>query len=219
MELDKGRLVAYIQDLNDKGSELQKIFVLQRAEGGSPPSVVVANEGQVTADSNGLQWLTLKDGSRYEGHFTGKQFQVSEFREYSLVIRQQEMERSNRKAAAKPTLALLGTQDNQLMAELQWRLSLPLSILVLTFLVVPMARVNPRQGRYAKLLPAILLYLSYFLLLSAARSAIDSGRLPHWPGMFLVPLIYLLLIGVPLNLQGTSWWNGVKGQLFKRKSA
>jgi hypothetical protein len=125
---------------------LQKIFVLQRAEGGSPPSVVVANEGQVTADSNGLQWLTLKDGSRYEGHFTGKQFQVSEFREYSLVIRQQEMERSNRKAAAKPTLALLGTQDNQLMAELQWRLSLPLSILVLTFLVVPMARVNPRQG-------------------------------------------------------------------------
>ena len=61
-----------------------------------------------------------------------------------------------------------------------------LSILVLTFLVVPMARVNPRQGRYT-LLPAILLYLSYFLLLSAARSAIDSGRLPHWPGMFLVP--------------------------------
>ena len=116
-------------------------------------------------------------------------------------------------------MALLGTQDNQLMAELQWRLSLPLSILVLTFLVVPMARVNPRQGRYAKLLPAILLYLSYFLLLSAARSAIDSGRLPHWPGMFLVPLVYLLLIGLPLNLQGTSWWNGMKGHFFRRKSA
>ncbi|WP_349919789.1 LPS export ABC transporter permease LptF [Aeromonas veronii] len=219
MELDKGRLVAYIQDLNDKGSELQKIFVLQRAEGTSPPSVVVASEGHVTADSNGLQWLTLIDGSRYEGQFTGKKFQVSEFSEYSLVIRQQEMERSNRKAAAKPTMALLGTQDNQLMAELQWRLSLPLSILVLTFLVVPLARVNPRQGRYAKLLPAILLYLSYFLLLSAARSAIDSGRLPHWPGMFLVPLAYLLLIGLPLNLQGTSWWNGVKGHFFKGKSA
>ena len=73
--------------------------------------------------------------------------------------------------------------------------------------------------RYAKLLPAIVLYLSYFLLLSAARSAIDSGRLPHWPGMFLVPLVYLLLIGVPLNLQGTSWWNGVKGHFFKGKSA
>ncbi|MNF73225.1 Lipopolysaccharide export system permease protein LptF [compost metagenome] len=129
------------------------------------------------------------------------------------------MERSNRKAAAKPTLELLGTQDSQLMAELQWRLSLPLSILVLTFLVVPLARVNPRQGRYAKLLPAILLYLSYFLLLSAARSAIDSGRLPHWPGMFLVPLVYLLLIGLPLNLQGTSWWNGVKSHFVKGKSA
>ncbi|GAA0431321.1 putative ABC transporter permease protein [Aeromonas salmonicida subsp. masoucida NBRC 13784] len=219
MELDKGRLVAYIQELSDKASLLQKIFVLQRSHDGKPPSVVVATEGVVTLDSNGLQWLTLKDGSRYEGHFSTRQFQISEFDEYSLVIRQQEMERSNRKAAARPTVDLLGTQDNGMMAELQWRISLPLSILVLTFLVVPLARVNPRQGRYAKLLPAILLYLSYFLLLSAARSAIDSGRLPHWPGMFLVPLVYLLLIGLPLNLQGTSWWNGVKGRYFNRKSA
>ena len=37
--------------------------------------------------------------------------------------------------------------------------------------------------------------------------------------MFLVPLGYLLFIGLPLNLQGTSWWNGVKGRYFNRKSA
>ena len=75
-----------------------------------------------------------------------------------------------------------------------------------------MARVNPRQGRYAKLPPAILLYLSYFLLLSAARSAIDSGRLPPLardvpgaPGLSA-------LIGLPLSQPaGTSWWNGSKG--------
>jgi lipopolysaccharide export system permease protein len=36
--------------------------------------------------------------------------------------------------------------------------------------------------------------------------------------MFLVPLVYLLFIGVPLNLQGPSWWNGVKSQYFIRKS-
>ena len=113
------------------------IFVLQRAEGNNPPSVVVATEGVVTVDENGLQWLTLMDGSRYEGNFSGKQFQISDFREYGLVIRQQEMERSNRKAAAKPTMELFGTQDNAMMAELQWRLSLPLSIPVLTLLVVP----------------------------------------------------------------------------------
>ena len=53
----------------------------------------------------------------------------------------------------------------------------------------------------------------------AEREAIDSGRLPYWPGMFLVPLGYLLFIGLPLNVQGTSWWNGVKGRYFNRKSA
>ena len=74
------------------------------------------------------------------------------------------------------------------------------------------------SGRYAKLLPAILLYLSYFLLLSAARSAIDSGRLPHWPGMFLVPLVYLLLIGLPLNLQAPAGGTGSKAIVQEKVS-
>ncbi|MGL5949776.1 MAG: LPS export ABC transporter permease LptF [Aeromonas sp.] len=217
LELDRGRLVAYIQDLSDSGSGLNKIFLLQRSKGGKAPSVVVASQGKVTVDDKGLQWLTLLDGARHEGHFGQKQFQISRFGEYSVIIRQQEVEQAKRKSAAKPTRELFGTTDNSLMAELQWRLSLPISILVLCYLVVPLARVNPRQGRYAKLLPAILLYLSYFLLLSAARSAIDSGRLPHWPGMFLVPLAYLLLIGLPLNLQGTPWWNGIKGRYQARQ--
>jgi lipopolysaccharide export system permease protein len=148
--------------------------------------VVVANEGQVTADSNGLQWLTLKDGSRYEGHFTGKQFQVSEFREYSLVIRQQEMERSNRKAAAKPTLALLGTQDNQLMANCSGACRCPSASGALTFWWCRWRGSIPvRALRQAAAGHPALSFL--FLLLSAARSAIDSGRLPHWPGMFWCP--------------------------------
>ncbi|MDO2948382.1 LPS export ABC transporter permease LptF [Aeromonas simiae] len=219
MVLDKGRTIAYIQDLDNRGTQLHRVFVVQRAEGKVPPSLVVADEGEVTMDKEGLQWLTLKNGQRFEGHFAGKEFRISEFARYGVVIQQRDLEQSNRKSTAKPTTELLHADiDDELMAELQWRISLPLSILVLTFLVVPLARVNPRQGRYAKLLPAILLYLSYFLLLSAGRSAIASGALPHWPGMFLIPLGYLLFIGLPLNLQGTAWWNQHKAKWLKSKA-
>ncbi|MBZ6068123.1 LPS export ABC transporter permease LptF [Aeromonas schubertii] len=220
LELDKGRSVAYIQELNGRGTELGKVFLLQHGEGSTPPSLVVADTGEITIDKEGLQWLTLKDGTRYEGNFSGKAFRISDFGSYGVVIRQRDLETSQRKSSAKSTDELLrGDLDNELMAELQWRLSLPLSIPVLTFLVVPLARVNPRQGRYAKLLPSILLYLSYFLLLSAGRSAIASGSLPHWPGMFLIPLAYLLFIGLPLNLQGTAWWNRTKVTWLQRAKA
>lgn len=60
-----------------------------------------------------------------------------------------------------------------------------------------------QAGRYAKLLPAILLYLSYFLLLSAGKSALERGQLPVWPGLYLVPLFYLLFFALPLSLSET----------------
>ncbi|MDX1267880.1 MAG: LptF/LptG family permease, partial [Oceanisphaera sp.] len=104
-------------------------------------------------------------------------------------------------------------------AELQWRLALPLSMLVLTLAVVPLAVVNPRQGRYAKLLPAILLYLAYFLLQSASRSAVEGGSLPVWPGLYIVPLLFLLLVTVPLNLRETAWWNRTREQFKRNKAA
>ncbi|SIR49928.1 lipopolysaccharide export system permease protein [Aeromonas sp. RU39B] len=220
MELDKGRTVAYIQELSNRSTDLKKIFIVQQAENGKPPSLVVSDTGKVSIDKDGLQWLTLNDGTRYEGQFTGKAFRISDFSSYGVVIQQRNLEESKRKSTAKPTSELLQRGlSKDLMAELQWRISLPLSIPVLTYLVVPLARVNPRQGRYAKLLPAILLYLSYFLLLSAGRSAIASGALPYWPGMLLIPLGYLLLIGLPLNLQDTAWWNRTRRTLRKPAKA
>ena len=109
-----------------------------------------------------------------------------------------------------PGQALLGSSNPKALAEWQWRIALPLSIPVLTLIVVPMAVVNPRQGRYAKLLPAILLYLSYFLLLSAGKGALERGSLPALPGLYSVPLLFLLLFALPLNLVETRWRNRLR---------
>ena len=68
---------------------------------------------------------------------------------------------------------------------------------------------------YAKLLPAIVLYLSYFLLLSAGKAALERGSLPPFPGLYSVPLLFVLLFALPLNLVDTRWFNrlrlGIKG--------
>jgi lipopolysaccharide export system permease protein len=63
----------------------------------------------------------------------------------------------------------------------------------MTMIVVPLSAVNPRQGRFAKLFPAIMIYLAYFLSISAAKSAVEDGDLPAQIGLWSINVAALLL--------------------------
>ncbi|MDL4864792.1 LptF/LptG family permease, partial [Halomonas elongata] len=85
------------------------------------------------------------------------------------------------------------------MAQLQWRLSLPPMVFILTLMAMPLSRVNPRQGRFAKLLPAIFLYVAYLSLLLAALDAIARGAWPAMVGMWPIHAAFLA-IGLLMTL-------------------
>lgn len=220
MSLDGGRIVGYVEELeeDDEGNRLNRLFVVQQGQAQRAPGIVVADGGRLHEKEDG-QWLTLEHGRRYSGTPGTRQFDVAEFDEYSAFIRPAEVEVAQSRIEAMPSPALFNAEDIEQQAELQWRLALPLSMLVLTLVVVPLAVVNPRQGRYAKLLPAILLYLAYFLLQTASRSAMEGGSLPPTPGLYTVPLAFLLLVALPLNLAETSWWNRTREKLTRSKAA
>ncbi len=85
------------------------------------------------------------------------------------------------------TTELVGRRDAPARAALEWRIAQPFTVLVLLLIAVPLAHARPRQGRYARLVPAILLYLVYFNLLGVARVWVAQGRLAWlwWvPGLF-----------------------------------
>lgn len=221
MSLDGGRVVAYVENLNTKNldnSGLSRLFVVQRAQTEQAPSIIVADSGRFQ-ERDGGQWLTLDKGHRYSGVPGTREFDVAEFDEYSAYIRASEAEEVERKEAAIDSKELGRSNKLEDIAELQWRLSLPLSMLVLVLIVVPLAVINPRQGRYAKLLPAILLYLAYFLLQSASRSAVEAGSLPIYPGLYTVPIVFLLLVALPLNLRETAWWSRTREKFNRKKAA
>jgi len=79
------------------------------------------------------------------------------------------------------------------MAELQWRLSFPISVFILVLLAVPLSRVNPRQGRFAQLFPAILIYIIYANMIFVSRNWLENGEIPWWVGMWWIHGIALLL--------------------------
>ncbi|MGB5446395.1 MAG: LPS export ABC transporter permease LptF [Psychromonas sp.] len=198
--------VVYVEKASSN-KKLENIFAAHWPENKDlAPSVLTALSGQLEAKKDGA-WLTLNNGTRYAGIVGQNEFENSQFDRYEVHIANRASERKVRGVEALPTTALFGVENPKYQAELQWRIAIPLSILLMTFMAVPLAKVNPRQGRYARLLPALALYLSFFLLLSTAKSLIEEGTIPA-VSIWVVQIIFLS-IGITLHLQSLGKFNKV----------
>ena len=80
------------------------------------------------------------------------------------------------------------------VAELQWRLSTPLSTLLLGILGIPMSRARPQQSRYTRLATAILIYFVYYMLFTSARTWVQHGAIAWFPGIWWVPALLSLFL-------------------------
>jgi lipopolysaccharide export system permease protein len=90
-----------------------------------------------------------------------------------------------------PTKTLWNSELPAYQAELQWRLSVILMIPILTLIAVPMSRVEPRKGRFSKLLPASVLYAIYYVSLQMAMTLLEDEVVPIAVGLWWVHILFL----------------------------
>lgn len=191
------KAVIFVHEVG-RGSEsgqLSRVFVAQNDVGDAPSgaAIVYAQSGSVKEDARGGQTLQLEQGRRYAGDVVSPAFEVTEFERYQIQIREQEVEQRRRKLGSVASTDLMNMSSNEAIAEWHWRIAIPLSIPLLTLIAVPLSRVNPRQGKFGRLLPALLLYLGYYSLLIIARSALEDGKIPAVLGMWWLHGAALLL--------------------------
>ncbi|NMP30254.1 LPS export ABC transporter permease LptF [Thalassotalea sp. M1531] len=216
------KAVVFIHDKDRNDNSLNKVFVAQLpnetadTESVINSSLVYADKGRVEEEDSGLQRLILEDGTRYQSDNGSGEFRAVSFDKYYIQIQDQKVEHKRRKISAIATGDLLVDDSQDAQAAIQWRLAFPLACLILTLVAVPLSVVNPRQGKFAKLLPALMLFLAYFLLLTAMRSGVEGNALPYYVGLWPVHLMALVL-GVSLLLKSRSSGMKLKAKLPKRK--
>lgn len=200
--------VLFVQDI-DGDNQLQNVFVAQHDPDNASEEVhiVYASGGFVRQAVDGSQKLVLEDGFQYEGKHGQRDYRVVEFEEYQVQIAEEQAEQKRRKLEAYSTSQLMDEDSIAAMAEFQWRLAIPLSIPFLVLIAVPLSAVDPRQGRFGKLFPGILLYLGYFMLLMAGRKVLEDGKIPPALGLWWVHFI-IMMIGITLIVKGRT--TGVK---------
>lgn len=170
--------VAYVQEVDEGGKTLRQVFLAGKDQGSDALSVMTAKTGTTLMDeTSGKRYLVLGQGVQYRGSPGQANYEEVEFATYQQYVPQPSMDAKPKKPSDMlSTLQLLKATDNPAKAALQWRLSMPLLVLIVVALAVPLARTQPRSGRYAKLIPAILLYVIYLVLANAARGAMEAGK-------------------------------------------
>ena len=220
--------VVFIHDKDRETNSFNKVFVAQLPKGDNTgasiinSSLVYAKTGKVFEDEQGSQQLVLGDGIRYHRDIDSKEFQSVAFDKYYIQIKDQEVEHQHRKLSALTTLELYTNIPPELnsaySATIQWRIAFPLACIILVFIAVPLSVVNPRQGKFAKMLPALMLFLGYLLLLTSMRSAIEKNAIPSVIGLWPIH-ISALFVGVMLLMKGRSSGRIIKAKLpsFRNK--
>lgn len=215
--MSAGGYVLFIDNIKD--NTINDIYVFQpEQQKKNKPSVVVAKSGELQGLPNGDQMLNLTNSTRYEGTPQTADFRISHFDNYSAYLGYQDVDSDEKLVQRADFRKLLAETSPEAKAELQWRLALILSVPLMALLAVPMSSVNPRQGRFAKLLPALLLYLIYFLLQSSLKSAGASGKLNVSLLMPMVSVAFLVL-GIILNSWESKWFSALRYRFSSKKVA
>lgn len=185
-ELAGGNGVFYVGGIAADRTTLTQVFAELHEEG--KPVVLTAPRGRmVVTPATGERHLELADGHRYSGQAGALDWTVTRFRHADLLVQPGRPTPGGADLDRLSTAALAARSDPAARAALQWRIAQPFAVLVLLLIAVPLAHVRPRQGRYARLVPAILVYLVYFNLLGVARVWVAQGTAPAIPGLWWVP--------------------------------
>jgi lipopolysaccharide export system permease protein len=216
--------VFFVEGVTGDATKVKNVFVNTVQKGSD--SVVVAKEGTIEVDKQGDKFLVMSQGRRYDDVSDQHEFRIMEFDRYGvLVSRQGEVAAGNTSARALPTEVLLADRNNFNMAELLWRFSLPMMALLLMLLAIPLGFVNPRGGRSANLLIALLMFVFYSNMVSVLQATVVQGRLPvsiaWWPVHLFAAVIAVVLFSWRLMVNSSyhpaaAWGAFKRAWLFRK---
>ena len=182
--------VLYAKEISAVGG-LTEIWI--RLDKAGNDTVLIAPSG-VFETIQGRLALVLEQGQSYDGLVKGDDLVIREFDRLEVFIPGLEPEAGRVRNRELTTTELWQSDEADKQALLQWRLVLPISILVLGLLALKMSKTKPRQGRFAKIFIAILLYVVFIQLLYTSRDAASRETLSLWIGLWWVPLVFLAYV-------------------------
>lgn len=204
--LNDGARVIYVERISQKHKEATNVFFANQAKDKNW-SIVSSNHGSQMIDpTNHNRFMVAEEGYHYDGVPGRNDFKIIHFKKYAVRVPRDMTVSKHQVQESMLTSDLWKnhcTAENA--AELQWRLSIPLSTFILSLFAIPFSQTRPRSGRYSQLFPAILIYIIYVNGLFMARAWVEQKLIPPSLGLWWVHgLAFMCVVILLLRSNGLS---------------
>jgi lipopolysaccharide export system permease protein len=195
--ISSGAYTIYAGDISEDRQSLKDIFFYQKAKDADKPDVIIlAKEAKrVVIENEAANVVDLYQGRRYSLVPGQAKYVQAEFESYRLTLqsdKEQKVEAQRIEAMTMWQVLQQYTESPVILSELGWRIFAPWVIVLALMLAVPLSEVSPRQGRYYRLFPAIMIFASLIVAMMAVKTRMSKGHL----GIWAYPLILLIYSGV-----------------------
>ena len=193
--ISSGNYHLYVDEFDKEKRELKNIYVVQQQTDKS--GKIAKNDVIITAtrayqvpskDTDSSMQLDLFQGRRYELGTNNAKYNQASFEKYRITLEKPASEKITETNVETQTTAklLANTQKPEVKAELGYRFTMPWLIIIAAMLATPLAQVRPRQGRWLRLLPSVLIFASCAISIISLRTAISKERISEYAYIWLI---------------------------------
>jgi lipopolysaccharide export system permease protein len=201
--------VFFVEGASGADEKVKNVFISSFQHGRL--GVTATATGHTETMPNGDRFLVLENGHRYEGVAGTAEYRVMDFERYFLRIETREARGFEVSPRTVPVWDLIRDPQPAYLAELLWRIGIPLAALNLAILAIPLSFVNPRAGRTNNLIFSLLTYMIYNNMLSVSQAWVTQGKLRFEIGVWAVHVVmFVLLIAVFYWRQNPLAWGKLR---------
>ena len=193
--ISSGNYHLYVDEFDKEKRELKNLYVVQQQTDKS--GKIAKNDVIITAtrayqvpskDTDSSMQLDLFQGRRYEFGTNNAKYNQASFEKYRITLEKPASEKITETNVETQTTAklLANTQKPEVKAELGYRFTMPWLIIIAAMLATPLAQVRPRQGRWLRLLPSVLIFASCAISIISLRTAIGKERISEYAYIWLI---------------------------------
>jgi lipopolysaccharide export system permease protein len=214
-EIENGERVIFADRVDDWAHRARAVFIHTRRNG--QLQIIRADKATQFKDpATGNTLLVFHDGFQYDFTAVDQEVTILRFEQAIMALEPKEAIQEAYRIKAAPTGRLIRSDRLEEIAEYQWRITTPLSTVLLALLGATLGRVDPRQGKYAKIPAALMVFAVYYHLSAVMKKWVGQGVVAAMPGMWSVQIlltVLLLVCWLRPALSDGSWkhWTGARG--------
>ena len=192
-EIWGGRRVIFAEKVSRKKNNAQNVFI--RTKRKDAIQVIYAKSAkQLPNGVGGTPVLILENGREYEFSLIEDDDFILDFKRSKMVLEPRQV-LPEQKIKAAPTEALIKAKGLEEKAELQWRVLMPLSTLLLSLCGIALALrfTHARGGKNNAMIAGLLIFTIYYNLVALLKKWVAGGMVPLIPGLWLGPIALSIL--------------------------